>query len=139
VGAKKREKKSEEKSVKKSKKSEQQKRCDREQKQQRYAEEPEYRETIKARNRASHLENKDARNARRRQRYATDPEFRATRRARRPSQRKDNLKKYGLSLDQYGAKLARQGGVCVICLKPSGQGNPRPPRRKDGDDCTGLR
>jgi hypothetical protein len=61
-----------------SQKEEEKKRRERERKKQRYAEDPDYREKILARNDASRIKHKDARNARRRQRYATDPEFRAS-------------------------------------------------------------
>jgi Recombination endonuclease VII len=86
-----------------SEKAEETKRRDRERKKQRYAEDSEYREKIKARNRARHLKNKDARNARRRQRRKPNREF--------------TLKRHGMSLAEYAARLADQGGVCVICLK----------------------
>lgn len=103
-----------------SQKEEEKKRRERERKKQRYAEDPDYRERILARNDTSRIKHKDARNARRRQRYATDPEFRAKRLAERPkSHRKFNLKKYGMSLEDYATKLAGQGGLCVICLKAS--------------------
>jgi hypothetical protein len=86
-----------------SEKAEETKRRDRERKKQRYAEDSEYREKIKARNRARHLKNKEARNARRRQRRKPNREF--------------TLKRHGMSLAEYAARLADQGGVCVICLK----------------------
>jgi hypothetical protein len=89
-------------------------------KRQRYADEPEFREKTKACVRASRRKNKEAINARWRHRYGTDPEFQAICRAQSAtSQRKAALKrKYGMSLEQDAAKLAGQGGVCVICLKP---------------------
>ena len=91
-----------------------------ERKRRRYAEDSEFREKKKAASRRRHLKNKDAINARRRLKYATVPEFREKRLARCPkSQRKHALKKkYGMSLEDYAAKLAEQGGVCIICLKP---------------------
>ena len=88
-----------------------------ERRKQRYAEDPEYREKTNAGNRASHRKHKQARNAKSRQRYATDPEFRA---AKAASKSKSGLKrKYGMSLEEYAARLADQRGVCVICLKAS--------------------
>jgi Recombination endonuclease VII len=83
-----------------------------ERKRQRYAEDREFRERVNAVNRTHWLENKDAINVRRRGKYAANPK-------RRADSRKSNLKwKYGMSVEQYAAKLADQGGVCIICLKP---------------------
>jgi hypothetical protein len=65
----------------------------RERRKQRYADEPEFREKALAENRAYRLENADAISTRRRAR------------------------KYGLSPKEYAAMVARQRGVCVICLK----------------------
>lgn len=86
-----------------------------ERRRQRYADDPEYREESKARSRASARKNKDAINAALRERYAADPEFRA---CKRKSKLKTN---YGMSLEEYAAKLAEQGDVCIICLRPKGK------------------
>jgi hypothetical protein len=81
-------------------------------KRQRYAEDREFRERLNATNRTHWRKNKDAINVRRRGKYATNPK-------RRADNRKSSLKwKYGMSVEQYAAKLASQGGVCIICLKP---------------------
>jgi hypothetical protein len=98
---------------------EEKKRRRRDRKRQRYAADDEFREQEKAASRAYRLKNKDAVNARQRHKYATDPEFRANRLARESkSQRKSRLKRnYGMSLEGYGTMLARQDGVCAICLR----------------------
>src|SRR5262245_31965134 len=89
-------------------------------KRQRYAEEPEFRAKSNAQSSASRCKHKDARNAQVRDRYATDPGFRGMRLAHNGKSRRQVAlkKKYGISLEQYAAKLAGQGSVCVICLKP---------------------
>src|SRR5215471_14157391 len=65
---------------------------------------------------------------RRRQRYAEDPEYRARELARRKPyiaarsgrRRTDHLQsRYGISVAQYDAMFARQGGRCKICKKTS--------------------
>ncbi len=83
-----------------------------ERKRQRYAEDREFRERLNATNRTHWRKNKDAINVRRRGKYATNPK-------RRAASRKNSLKwKYGMSVEEYAARLAEQGGVCIICLKP---------------------
>jgi hypothetical protein len=89
-----------------------------ERRRKRYAEDPEYRETQLARRRALYQDRKNAINERRRRRYATD-EFRLKRAKKDPFKaRKWSLKStYGMSLEDYATLLARQDGVCAICLK----------------------
>jgi len=75
---------------------------------QRYAEEPEFRNRKRARNRRYLAAHKDEINARRRERLRTDPEYRERQRA---------YHRHGLTTEDYYALLARQGGVCPICKK----------------------
>jgi hypothetical protein len=72
---------------------EKKKRRQRDRKRQRYADEPEFREKEKAYSRAYRLKNADAVKTR------------------------ERVRRYGLSPEEYAAMVARQGGVCVICLK----------------------
>jgi Recombination endonuclease VII len=94
--------------------SEKKKRRRRERFKQRYADEPEFREKEKAKCRAYRQRKKAEINARRRHRYATEPEYQAARRA--DWKKSALLKNYGMSLEEHAARLADQGGVCVICL-----------------------
>jgi hypothetical protein len=59
----------------------------------RYAEEPEFREKVKTESRAYRITNADAVNL------------------------KARVRKYGLSVPQYVAMVARQNGICAVCLK----------------------
>jgi hypothetical protein len=97
---------------------EERKRRKRERFKQRYDEDPEFRAKENAKCRARYQRKKAEINARRRHRHATEPEYRAARRACwKKSKRKALLKRnYGMSLEEYAARLGDQGGVCVICL-----------------------
>ena len=64
----------------------------------RYAEEPEFREKVKTESRAYRITNADAVNLRAR------------------------VRKYGLSVPEYTAMVARQNGICAVCLKVPGKG-----------------
>ena len=87
----------------------------------RYAEDPEFRERTRARNRAYHATHKEEIRARKRRRLAENPELR-----RRPrsscakDRRKQRLKSlYGISSDDYDRLFAHQRGACAICGKRS--------------------
>jgi hypothetical protein len=87
-----------------------------ERRRQRYAEDPEYREGVRAVNRASAEKGRVETNARRRQKRAEDPEFREKQRAQNAKQR---LAAYGLSKEDYDRMLAQQHGACAICKQRS--------------------
>ena len=89
----------------------------------RYAEDPEYRKAVLDRNRAYRAAHKAELNARARKAYADDDGYRARRRltGNKWYRREERLKQvYGLSLQDYEAMVAQQGGVCRICkTKPA--------------------
>jgi hypothetical protein len=83
-----------------------------------YAEDKDYREAVLARNRAFRVAHREEFNERARHAYASDDRRRAKRRRdhSRTYRREERLKQvYGLSVEDYDAMLAQQGGVCGIC------------------------
>jgi hypothetical protein len=81
---------------------------EKENKSRRYAEDPEYRKRINEGRRKPEYRKKI--NEGRRKRYAEDPEYREMRLAR-------NRRRDVLSPADYQIMMARQGGVCAICLR----------------------
>jgi len=72
-------------------------------------------------------EHRERKNALRRTRYRTDSDYRQRivelqrlkQYTRREKSRYDHWKrKYGISVEDYAARFAEQGGVCAICRKP---------------------
>jgi Recombination endonuclease VII len=96
-----------------------------ERRRQRYAEDPEYRKAVLERNRAFRAAHREELNARARQTYAEDDEYAEKRRkwlsGNKGYRREERLKQvYKLSLQDYEAMVAQQGGVCRICkTKPA--------------------
>jgi hypothetical protein len=72
-----------------------------------YEQDPFYQDLTRDRRRARRERRKDFINARVRRRRATDADYRDRERARR----------YGLSLEELRAMLARQGNACAICRR----------------------
>jgi hypothetical protein len=78
-----------------------------ERKEKPYEQDPLYQYLTRERRRLNRARRKDIINARERRRRATDADYRDTKRARR----------YGLSLAELRAMLARQGDACAICRR----------------------
>jgi Recombination endonuclease VII len=87
-----------------------------ERRRQRYAEDPEYRERVRAVNRRSAEKGREETNARRRQKRAEDPEYREKQRIHNDNHR---LVAYGLTREGYDRMLAQQHGACAICKQKS--------------------
>ena len=84
----------------------------------RYAEDGEYRKSVLDRNRAYRAAHREELNARARKAYAEDDGYRARKRltGNKWYRREERLKQvYGLSLQDYEAMVAQQGGVRRIC------------------------
>src|SRR5262249_50077283 len=81
----------------------------------RYAEDPQFRESILAANRAWHAAHVREIRARQRKRCAEDPKYR--RKVKAWAQRGRLKHAYGITPEQYAAMLKRQKGRCAICGK----------------------
>ncbi len=87
---------------------------------ERYWEDLDYRQKKLETNRAYRAAHGAEINGRRRERLETDPEYRERVRASSARNgRKRQLKKYGISVEDYDAMLMQQGGVCRICKRQS--------------------
>jgi Recombination endonuclease VII len=90
-------------------------------------EDPDHAEKIRAYNRAWYAAHKEEITARRRRKWAENAYGKSDERARRARNRRLRFK-YGLSIDDYNALVAQQGGACAICRK-------RPEQRLCVDHC----
>jgi hypothetical protein len=87
----------------------------------RYAEDPEYRKAVLERNRAFRLAHRDEINDKARAAYARDDGYRRRKRLagnKWYSPEKRLAQVYGLSMEDYNAMQAHQGGACAICKQP---------------------
>jgi hypothetical protein len=83
---------------------------------ERYRNDTDYRDKVKAQSQRYYSENRELKKARLQERYANDSEYRARHAAK---ERAAELKrKYGLSLQDFGELLARQNHACGICERP---------------------
>ena len=83
---------------------------------QRRMEDPKHAEKVRARNRAWYAAHKEEISARARRDWAENPYYKSEEWAQRLRNRRLKTT-YGLSIDDYNALLARQGGACAICRK----------------------
>ena len=79
-------------------------------------EDPKHAEKVRARNRAWYAAHKEEISARARRDWAENPYYKSEEWAQRLRNRRLKAT-YGLSIDDYNALLARQGGACAICRK----------------------